>query len=363
MPDSLKEAMDILDAKGIQDYRRYQTMQRYLVVSAWEKNVPISGSFELTPLCNFDCKMCYVHLSRGQLNGQELLSVEQWKEIMSQAVEAGLMFAELTGGECLSYPGFTDVYLHLLSMGVQVTVLTNGSLITNEYIELFKTYTPSHIQITLYGSSEEAYKRVTGKEAFHKVIRNITALKEAGIPLLLTITPSRYMMEDARALKELVDRLDIPYAAGNMLLKAHEETGRRLEDFDITAEEAIEVTRLFAHKPVVQREVALSMGVSPMAADHGMPCGAGRNGYVITWNGEMTLCPTYRPVRVDVLQKGFHDAWRTVNEVARNYKIPDKCSICEYKTRCKRCPAEIEQLMESAGDISRICNRVRELTK
>ena len=27
-----------------------------------EADVPYSGSFELTPLCNLDCKMCYVHL-------------------------------------------------------------------------------------------------------------------------------------------------------------------------------------------------------------------------------------------------------------------------------------------------------------
>ena len=27
-----------------------------------EADIPYSGSFELTPLCNLDCKMCYVHL-------------------------------------------------------------------------------------------------------------------------------------------------------------------------------------------------------------------------------------------------------------------------------------------------------------
>ena len=26
-------------------------------------DTPISGDFELTPLCNLDCKMCYVHLA------------------------------------------------------------------------------------------------------------------------------------------------------------------------------------------------------------------------------------------------------------------------------------------------------------
>lgn len=29
---------------------------------AFDDAIPISGTFELTPRCNFNCKMCYVHL-------------------------------------------------------------------------------------------------------------------------------------------------------------------------------------------------------------------------------------------------------------------------------------------------------------
>ena len=37
----------------------------------WEKafaeGIPISGTFELTPRCNFNCKMCYVHLQPEEI--------------------------------------------------------------------------------------------------------------------------------------------------------------------------------------------------------------------------------------------------------------------------------------------------------
>ena len=33
---------------------------------AAQRGLPISGTFELTPLCNMDCKMCYVRLSKAQ---------------------------------------------------------------------------------------------------------------------------------------------------------------------------------------------------------------------------------------------------------------------------------------------------------
>ena len=44
-----------------------------------EADVPYHGAFELTPLCNLDCKMCYVHLQDPSVR-HRMLSGEQWKE-------------------------------------------------------------------------------------------------------------------------------------------------------------------------------------------------------------------------------------------------------------------------------------------
>ena len=65
-PGSLRELLAQLNSKGLYDYRRYETVRRFLNFKARDKGVPISGSFELTPLCNFDCKMCYMHLTTEQ---------------------------------------------------------------------------------------------------------------------------------------------------------------------------------------------------------------------------------------------------------------------------------------------------------
>lgn len=105
-PASLLMLLKQLDEQGITDHRRYQMVRRFLSFQAREKAIPISGSFELTPLCNLDCKMCYVHLHKNQMQGAELLSTEQWKGLMKEAIDAGMMYARLTGGECLTYPGF-----------------------------------------------------------------------------------------------------------------------------------------------------------------------------------------------------------------------------------------------------------------
>ena len=63
-----------------------------------EADIPYIGNFELIPLCNLDCKMCYVHLQDPSV-WHRMLSGEQWISIIQQAIDAGLMEALLTGGE------------------------------------------------------------------------------------------------------------------------------------------------------------------------------------------------------------------------------------------------------------------------
>ena len=48
----------------------------------WKKQrVPYDVFYELTPRCTFDCKMCYVHLTREQMGDRRELSTEEWLRI------------------------------------------------------------------------------------------------------------------------------------------------------------------------------------------------------------------------------------------------------------------------------------------
>ena len=79
-----------------------------------EADVPYSGSFELTPLCNLDCKMCYVHLQDPSVR-HRMLSGEQWISLIQQAIDEGMMEAMLTGGEAMTHPAFWDIYMYLIN--------------------------------------------------------------------------------------------------------------------------------------------------------------------------------------------------------------------------------------------------------
>ena len=158
---------------------KFGELSEFLEARARRQGVPIRGQFELTPLCNLSCGMCYVHLNRDQMQGRSLLSVDQWKKLMAEAYEQGMFQAALTGGECLTYPGFDSLYLYLHSLGCQVDILTNGVLLDESRLAFFREHPPALLQVTLYGDSEDTYERVTGHRVFHTVIENLYRVKEA----------------------------------------------------------------------------------------------------------------------------------------------------------------------------------------
>ena len=166
-----------LKEQGDKRHRSFDTLFDFLDRKAREKGIPLNGQFELAPLCNFDCRMCYTHLTKEQMKGIPLLTTDQWKQLMHDAWEAGMMRVNLTGGECLSYPGFRELYLYLHSLGCEIRVLTNGALLDEEWVSFFKAHPPIMIQISLYGGDEDTYERVTGHRQFAAVSENIRRVK------------------------------------------------------------------------------------------------------------------------------------------------------------------------------------------
>ena len=158
-PTKATEILKSLRERNGKEIQNFASIGSFLEQKAREKGIPFGGQFELTPFCNFSCKMCYVHLNPDQLNGQSILPVETWKSLMHQAWEAGMMMASLSGGECLSYPGFEELFLYLHDLGCEVAVLTNGFLLDEQKINFFKQHMPSKIQISIYGCNDDVYER------------------------------------------------------------------------------------------------------------------------------------------------------------------------------------------------------------
>ena len=72
------------------------------------------------------------------------------------------MFLTLTGGDIFTRKDFLDIYLYAKRKGFIIELYTNGALINDKIVEVFSKYPPLLVDISLYGSCEETYKKVTG---------------------------------------------------------------------------------------------------------------------------------------------------------------------------------------------------------
>ena len=156
------------------------TFERQLFAKAARNRIPLYGVLELLPLCNLNCDMCYVHLSKQEMQSQgRLRSLDEWISLAKQMKDAGTLFLLLTGGEPLLFHQFKELYCALKDMGMILTLNTNGTLINEEWAEFFAKNKPRRINITLYGSKNETYENLCHmKDGFDKTIRGIELLKK-----------------------------------------------------------------------------------------------------------------------------------------------------------------------------------------
>ena len=103
-------------------------IKKYVFQKAAINHIPVSGTFELTPRCNLSCEMCYIRMSAAEeaTIGQEL-TADEWLSLGKQAVDAGMVYLLLTGGEPLQRPDFSEIYSGLAEMEILLTLNTNGT--------------------------------------------------------------------------------------------------------------------------------------------------------------------------------------------------------------------------------------------
>lgn len=364
MPSSLAELLAQLDREDVRDHRRYQTVRRYLDFRARETGTPISGIFELTPLCNLDCKMCYVHLNKAQLGQAKLLTEKQWESLIEQAIDAGMLYAKLTGGECLSYPEFKQVYLFLREKGIETGLLTNGVLLDQEMAVFLRENPPASIRITLYGASEEAYERVTGRRVFSVVMENIRRLQAYSLPVTIAVTPNAFMTDGEEILR-LAHGMGLTAKVNAGLMAPRQETGRTKADADLdTYVDLFKLNHTLngGEFPAPCEEADLPQpGGKTDPTPRGVPCGAGRSGFSIGWDGTMRPCNTFPNIAENAVELGFAEAWKRIHAQAEQFLRPVECEGCAYKERCGCCLAEHAADAPVGHASPMVCARTRRL--
>lgn len=318
------------------------------------QGIPLSGTFELTPLCSMACKMCYVRMSPEELaaTGKRLRTADEWLALAREAKEQGMLLLLLTGGEPFLYPEFRRLYTELRQMGFVISINSNATLITEETVAWLKENPPQRINITLYGASDATYARLCGHPTgFTQVTRAIELLRDAGISVKLncSVTPENVCdLEDIIAYSDehkLVLqatsymfpplRRDAESVGSNARFAAEEcaRTEVKIRRLQYGAENLREYCKAIeSHQPVD----------TPLCADcegDGLQCRAGKSAFWVTWDGRMTPCGMVNEPAVFPFGQGFADAWQSLRAQTAALHLPPECAGCDAKHYCHTCAA------------------------
>ena len=318
------------------------------------QGIPLSGTFELTPLCSMACKMCYVRMSPEELaaTGKRLHTADEWLALAREAKEQGMLLLLLTGGEPFLYPEFRRLYTELRQMGFVISINSNATLITEETVAWLKENPPQRINITLYGASDATYARLCGHPTgFTQVTRAIELLRDAGISVKLncSVTPENVSdLEDIIAYSDehkLVLqatsymfpplRRDAESVGRNARFAAEEcaRTEVKIRRLQYGAENLREYCKAIeSHQPVD----------TPLCADcegEGLQCRAGKSAFWVTWDGRMTPCGMVNEPAVFPFGQGFADAWQSLRAQTAALHLPPECAGCDAKHYCHTCAA------------------------
>lgn len=337
---------------------------------------PFGGCIELLPVCNMDCKMCYVRMSREEMDrAGRMLSCDEWLTITRQAADMGVMNLLLTGGEPLLYPEFKRLYRGLQQMGIILSVNTNGTLIDEEWADFFAESYCRRISISLYGKDDATYGELCrNPKGFSQVMRAAELLKARGVPFRFTCSVTEDNAADLPELFAIAKRVGVPLQPATYMFPALRRGISAQQQVRLGPERAAQLMFESYRHQMNEEEMKQSVARTltrlltpprmPGVNGKGFTCHTGRSGFWLTWKGEMIPCGMLDEPRFSLLEHGFADCWKQLVEATGHVVYPRECLRCPLQNICHVCPAALVAETGSTEIVPQyVCRYTKELVR
>lgn len=135
--------------------------------------------WDITSKCNLRCAHCSVAKSYFNSDIKEL-SLDERLTVLDRLIQSGVEGISLLGGEPLT---MNEDLFKLLekakSGGLKVSLVTNGTLLTEQRLARLVDLSIDHIVVSIEGACRETHELVRGRHTFDKTTSNVRALTKA----------------------------------------------------------------------------------------------------------------------------------------------------------------------------------------
>lgn len=243
---------------------------------------------QITERCNLHCKHCFVSAIN---NGKQMDFKVIKDKILPRLIKLNVVKVTLTGGEPFMHPQLLDICNLFSDNNIEITICTNGTLVSNNLLSKFITISKLKFNISLDGfsfNSHGQFRQMKNINEFDNLLFNIQNIGKIGKLNGLLCTPNSFCKkEEFIQLCQFAKSNNAKYVLFNPLSKMGR--GQQSLDFSVDRQMFYEIeksTRCFIDENF---EVIYIRFIN--AKKQFLPrCTLGNMFYVFT-NGDTTLCP------------------------------------------------------------------------
>lgn len=337
---------------------------------------PMIVDFNITCRCNLHCAYCYANANRCL--DEEELTLEEIKTIILELVRLNVLIVRLSGGEPLMRPDFREIFEFCEQQGLLICINTNGTLITDEIIQLFKRECVKKVGISLDSYLEKVHNELRGKTfAYRETVKNIKRLLGEGlgdkVDVVVTISNLNANVDEVEQYLEFLGSIGvknisfqyaIPVGRGDdfsdcspqydkwkelvIWLYTNKDKYKKIYDIDyvinLTNESECKFELYFPFIEEHREDLLANVeGALSLNTNEYISCEAGNNTIAITADGKVYPCELmmcYKELEAGDLRKNsFEYIWNNseILREIRNMKVgelEENCSICAMKEIC-----------------------------
>lgn len=184
--------------------------------------------WNVTRTCNLKCTHCYSDSAAQKYDGE--LTHEEGRALLEDLAEYGVPAVLMSGGEPLARPDTLELAAYARSLGLKLTLSTNGTLIDEAKARRIRDLDFAYVGVSFdgLGATNDTFRGVDG--AFDRALRGIRNLRAVGqkVGLRLTLTPNT--MRDLDMIFDFIETENIERACFYHLVPAGR--GKSLKDMN-----------------------------------------------------------------------------------------------------------------------------------
>ena len=305
-----------------------------------------SVMLELTYRCSEKCIHCYNEgatrndeevSTRGE---REELTLDDYKRIIDELYEQGLMKVCLTGGDPFSKSFAWELIDHLYNKGIAFDVFTNGQRVAND-VERLANYYPRLVGISIYSGIAEVHDYITRiKGSWEKSMAVVRQLSSLGVPLNLKCCIMRPNVKSYFMVADIAKQYgSVPQFEINLTDSI--EGDRCVSKYLRMTDEQLEIVLRDDNIPLYVGKEAPNYGGQKKDTNSN-PCAAGDNSLCITPEGNVIPCCSFHTVFGSLKAQNISSILSDSKELAywRGLKLRDyeECGRYDYCSYCNLCP-------------------------